>query len=687
MSRPKLRHNQLIYLLLLTLVTIAASQSSHQQHFSHAPTNEDTSRAFNLTELLITRFPYLFKDITIPNLSSENQNDSSNYQSINHNNDTNHQQQQQQPQSTLENRKIDQPPSGRPTILSNEASFRNYFRILDKVFSRVTLPEVYRSSRSKLGAHCGLHIGCLEELPNFPALLKKANITSTYTLYSGDKASRAGHKIHYEPITHYQLQDAYTSEIDLEEKLRAIQRANLAATQQQQQQLLKNNRRTHHHHHVGGNRLSMIQKQQRQQLHSLNPLIHAAAAATQPLISPKLTAHSWRSATKILHSQEYPFDLASLESSGFNASQNTRVIIGGYFAKEDEEWIDEVVRQWLILEPQSNVIKVSWAEANRGLYHTAAYNSRIVGRQMSLFLHYLDQLFNINLNKFHLVGHSLGAHIAGFVGSDFDGRIARITGLDPAGPIFVELNASMRLDPSDSKFVDVMHTNGGTITKGSLGLSIPSGHVDYYCNGGSVQPGCYFSSVTKSIMDPVERIACNHRRSYRYFLEIIKMTIRATQNSDTFGISQPVDQVSKQATVITTNSTLDSNLGEFSDDDRLVAARRQVDCDDDTCSSEELSPKTVTINRSLPSAFLFEAKQDDLVRLIQPEISLMRADLGSNEDQLPVRRHIEFHLLNPTFPPGKRGTYFFKTRSEAPFFGKSLYGIWYTRHCLKVKKT
>ena len=60
-----------------------------------------------------------------------------------------------------------------------------------------------------------------------------------------------------------------------------------------------------------------------------------------------------------------------------------------------------------------------------------------------------------SFDKFHVLGASLGAHVAGYVGHFTDGRIARITGLDPSGPLFHTVPEEDRLDSSDAQFVDV----------------------------------------------------------------------------------------------------------------------------------------------------------------------------------------------------------------------------------------
>lgn len=51
-------------------------------------------------------------------------------------------------------------------------------------------------------------------------------------------------------------------------------------------------------------------------------------------------------------------------------------------------------------------------------------------------------------------------------------------------------NRSRDLDSSDAHFVDVLHTGAGI-----LGQWGPSGHADFYINGGSSQPGCASDTI------------------------------------------------------------------------------------------------------------------------------------------------------------------------------------------------
>ncbi|KAF2895403.1 hypothetical protein ILUMI_10772 [Ignelater luminosus] len=90
----------------------------------------------------------------------------------------------------------------------------------------------------------------------------------------------------------------------------------------------------------------------------------------------------------------------------------------------------------------------------------------------------------------HLVGHSLGAQVAGIAGylvqQKCQGTIGRITGLDPAGPMFQQNKKPYRLDSEDALLVDVIHTN-----QGQFGYIGKCGTVDFYPNCGEDQPNCF----------------------------------------------------------------------------------------------------------------------------------------------------------------------------------------------------
>lgn len=63
--------------------------------------------------------------------------------------------------------------------------------------------------------------------------------------------------------------------------------------------------------------------------------------------------------------------------------------------------------------------------------------------------------------------------------------------MDPAQPLFENLDKAVRIDTSDADFVDVIHSNAKpTIPFIGFGMMRPVGHVDFYMNGGADQPGC-----------------------------------------------------------------------------------------------------------------------------------------------------------------------------------------------------
>lgn len=152
----------------------------------------------------------------------------------------------------------------------------------------------------------------------------------------------------------------------------------------------------------------------------------------------------------------------------------------------------------------SNLIKTSQT------YAGVLGNVGPVGKRVAEFIQHLQLNYGVDASQVHVVGHSLGAHVAGAAGywvqKQFGHKIGRITGLDPAGdaknglelqiklgtlcvlgPLFTGgVNVDRRLDKGDADFVDIYHTNRAVLGDKDHG----TGDINVYVNGGNEQPSC-----------------------------------------------------------------------------------------------------------------------------------------------------------------------------------------------------
>lgn len=103
------------------------------------------------------------------------------------------------------------------------------------------------------------------------------------------------------------------------------------------------------------------------------------------------------------------------------------------------------------------------------------------------------------------------------------------SGLDPAGPIFELAKPGARLDKGDADFVDVLHTNAGSILQARVGLTLAIGHADFYVNGGSLQHGCAGGDGSVTFGSSVEDLIGRKRRGFLGFL--LRSTSRSLQGS------------------------------------------------------------------------------------------------------------------------------------------------------------
>uniref|UniRef100_A0A3Q3W095 Triacylglycerol lipase n=1 Tax=Mola mola TaxID=94237 RepID=A0A3Q3W095_MOLML len=211
--------------------------------------------------------------------------------------------------------------------------------------------------------------------------------------------------------------------------------------------------------------------------------------------------------------------------SNYSGMRKTRFIIPGYLEEGDEDWPQEMCKT-LLKRESVNCIAVEWKNGVKTQYAKAANNVRVVAVQVAAMITFLMGSYQQSADRFHIIGHCLGAHAAGDVGSRIPG-LARITGLDPTEPYFEGTTASVRLDTSDATFVDVIHTDGLPFnSKLGLGMSESVGHIDFYPNGGELMPGCSTNRGDSSDLDAIWEgtksfDACNHVRAYQYYSESV----------------------------------------------------------------------------------------------------------------------------------------------------------------------
>ncbi|KAK4877738.1 hypothetical protein RN001_010244 [Aquatica leii] len=188
----------------------------------------------------------------------------------------------------------------------------------------------------------------------------------------------------------------------------------------------------------------------------------------------------------------------------FQTTKENYFIIHGWKNSYMSE-ISVTIKNAILTTADFNVFLVDWGNMARYSYLFSYSVVPEVGKSVATFINDMIASFKLSPKMFMLVGHSIGAHIAGCIGASVDGSVKYIVGLDPAGPLYTSGSKQIRLDADDADFVQVIHTSINL-----LGFKDAIGHADYYPNGGKYQPGC------------LEIIGgCSHGRAYKYFVESI----------------------------------------------------------------------------------------------------------------------------------------------------------------------
>jgi pancreatic triacylglycerol lipase len=192
-------------------------------------------------------------------------------------------------------------------------------------------------------------------------------------------------------------------------------------------------------------------------------------------------------------------------SPHFDPAKKTFFIIHGWVDDYTAD-VNRLVKAALLSKHDLNVIVVDWSPVASESYTTAQNAVTAIGKFVGDFINDMMTTYGISGSQVAIVGHSLGAHIAGNAGSIIRSKVDQIIGLDPAAPMFTVDNTENRLDPTDAQYVQVIHTNGRF-----LGFSSSIGDADYYPNGGMIQAGCGIDLLG----------GCSHARAFEYLAEAI----------------------------------------------------------------------------------------------------------------------------------------------------------------------
>ncbi|XP_050302243.1 phospholipase A1-like [Anthonomus grandis grandis] len=207
--------------------------------------------------------------------------------------------------------------------------------------------------------------------------------------------------------------------------------------------------------------------------------------------------------------------------SSFNTSKPTYIYTHGWTTKYTSN--DGVqIREAILNTSEVNVLLYDWDYCATNIIYTTAWGCvEEVGNYLGSFLTELSDSYGYSLEDVTLIGHSLGAHISGYAGKATNGTLPVIVGLDPAGPLFFEDQPNHRLNATDAKYVQVIHTSAILI-----GLNYNVGVADFWPNGGHIQNGCEAYAI--------EFGRCSHIRAFMYYAESVLLNDFQGQVCDSY---------------------------------------------------------------------------------------------------------------------------------------------------------
>lgn len=210
-------------------------------------------------------------------------------------------------------------------------------------------------------------------------------------------------------------------------------------------------------------------------------------------------------------------DIISVQRSNYDPLRPLRVIVHGFQSNHSSD-VNTYIRAAYLESSDVNVISVDWSTGSDRIsinYGKSEEDVKTYGKILASFLDFLQSHYNNTFDRTTIVGHSLGAHLAGIAGKYVTGQLDMIMGLDPAGPLYIRLLEYNRISKGDAKYVQIIHTNTA-----NYGFTYPLGDTDFYPNYGATQPECLSDVSTGCSHVMVVKVECVMKKNLKTIINI-----------------------------------------------------------------------------------------------------------------------------------------------------------------------
>ncbi|CAF4847186.1 unnamed protein product [Pieris macdunnoughi] len=247
-----------------------------------------------------------------------------------------------------------------------------------------------------------------------------------------------------------------------------------------------------------------------------------------------------------------------LLNSSFNVTLDTVFFAFGFNSTPSTVTTIAITKAYMELKQNTdmNYVLLNWekeasTEIAGPIIHyptTGIYNAKRIGEDLGDALLELSN-HGLDLKRVHLMGHSLGSHLMGHAGKQTTKQqkpVGRITGLDPAGPLYDSPTLLHPLRETDAIFVVGIHSDPVV-----YGTSENVGHVDIWLNCGMRhQPGCRENSLE----------LCSHARApYCYAESINSIQAFPAAKSTSCGDWKATKNINDEDEIIYMGENIDRN--------------------------------------------------------------------------------------------------------------------------------